>query len=254
MFSARQSQMVRARDNYTNSSRRVVVSYARIRDMQTTSQDALKLAAAQEALKYLLPGRVLGVGSGSTVKIFIALLKDIANRIPGAVAASESSASALRDIGIAVLDANSVSDLAVYIDGADEVDENLMLIKGGGAALTREKILASAARLFVCMVDQSKRVERLGKFPLPIEVIPMATQLICRRVMLLGGVPTIRAGVATDNGNSIIDVTGLSFVDPIALETALNQLPGAVCNGVFALRRADVCISAGAGGVSVQSA
>ena len=222
--------------------------------MQTTNNDALKLAAAQAALKFVLPGRVLGVGSGSTVNIFIALLKDIAHSISGAVAASESSASALRDVGITVLDPNAVSDLTVYIDGADEVDNNLILIKGGGAALTREKILASAASLFVCMVDQSKRVDRLGKFPLPIEVIPMATNLICRRILALGGVPSVRVGITSNNGNSIIDVTGLSFVDPVALEAALNQLPGAVCNGVFALRRADVCITARTGGVSVQSA
>ncbi len=221
--------------------------------MQTFGTDALKLAAAREALKYLLPGRVIGVGSGSTVNIFIALLKDIAYKIPGAVAASESSACALRAIGIAVLDPNAVSDLAIYIDGADEVDAHLMLIKGRGAALTREKILASAADLFVCIVDQSKRVQRLGEFALPIEVIPMATQLICRRVVDLGGVPSIRAGITTDNGNSIIDVTGLSFVDPVALETSLNQLPGAICNGVFALRRADVCITAGTEGVCVQT-
>ena len=242
-----------ARDNSSNFSRRVVVTHTCFRNMPTTSNDALKLAAAQAAVKHVLPGRVLGVGSGSTVNIFIALLKDIAHSIPGAVAASEGSACALRSVGIAVLDPNSVSDLAVYIDGADEVDNNLMLIKGGGAALAREKILASAADLFVCMVDQSKRVERLGKFALPIEVIPMATQLLCRRIMALGGLPAIREGITTDNGNSIIDVAGLSFVDPVALETELNQLPGAVCNGVFARRRADVCITAGAGGIVVQA-
>ena len=222
--------------------------------MQTSSKDALKLAAAQEALKYVLPDRVLGVGSGSTVNIFIALLKSIAHSIPGAVAASEGSASALRSVGIAVLDPNSVADIAVYIDGADEVDHNLMLIKGGGAALAREKVLASAADLFVCMVDQSKCVERLGKFALPIEVIPMATQLMCRRITALGGVPSIRGGVITDNGNAIIDVVGLSFADPVALETVLNQLPGAVCNGVFARRRADICITADVSGIRVQSA
>ena len=220
--------------------------------MQTSSKDALKLAAAQEALKYVLPDRVLGVGSGSTVNIFIALLKSIAHSIPGAVAASEGSASALRSVGIAVLDPNSVADIAVYIDGADEVDNNLMLIKGGGAALAREKVLANAADLFVCMVDQSKRVERLGKFALPIEVIPMATQLMCRRITALGGVPSIREGVITDNGNVIIDVIGLSFADPTALETVLNQLPGAVCNGIFARRRADICITAGVDGIRVQ--
>ena len=222
--------------------------------MQTTSNDTFKLAAAQKALKYVLPGQVLGVGSGSTVNIFIALLKRFAHDIPGAVAASESSATALRGAGIAILDPNTVSDLAVYIDGADEVDNNLMLIKGGGAALTREKILASAANLFVCVVDQSKRVDCLGKFALPIEVIPIATNLICRRIVAMGGAPLVRAGVTTDNGNSIIDVTGLSFADPVALESDLNQLAGVVCNGVFARRRADICISAGASGVVVKHA
>ncbi len=220
--------------------------------MQSTHQNAAKLAAAQEALKYVLSGHVFGVGSGSTVNIFIALLENVAHCIPGAVAASESSASALRNVGITVLDANAVTDLPVYIDGADEVDADLALIKGGGAALTREKVLANAAELFVCIVDQSKRVERLGKFPLPIEVIPMATQFICRRVVALGGVPSIREGVTTDNGNSIVDLIGLSFAEPVALETALNQWPGAICNGIFALRRPDLCITSGADGVSVQ--
>lgn len=222
--------------------------------MHTTSKDTLKLAAAQEALKYVIPGQVLGVGSGSTVNIFVALLKGIAHNIPGAVAASETSVSALRDVGIAVLDPNMVSDLPVYVDGADEVDNNLMLIKGGGAALTREKILASAASLFVCVVDQSKRVNHLGKFALPLEVIPMATNLICRRVAAMGGSPQVRASVKTDNGNSIIDITGLSFADPVALESMLNQIPGVVCSGVFALRRADVCIVASTKGIVVQRA
>lgn len=219
--------------------------------MQTSLHDALKFAAAREALKYVPSNRVLGVGSGSTVNIFIALLKDFADSIPGAVAASEASASALRKVGIRVLDPNSIEHLAVYIDGADEVDDNLMLSKGGGAALTREKILASAAELFVCMVDRSKRVSTIGNFPVAIEVIPMATNLICRRIVALGGVPSIRTGITTDNGNTIVDVVGLSFVDPVGLETALNQLPGAVCNGVFALRRADICIVAGPYGISV---
>lgn len=222
--------------------------------MHIQSKDILKLAAAQEALKYVVPHKVLGVGSGSTVNIFIALLKGIAHSIPGAVAASETSACALRNVGIAVLDPNTVPDLAVYIDGADEVDDSLMLIKGGGAALTREKILACAANMFICVVDQSKRVDHLGKFALPIEVIPMAASLICRRIATIGGNPLVRTGIKTDNGNSIVDVTGLSFADPVALESSLNQLPGAVCNGVFARRRPDVCITASAEGVVVQHA
>jgi len=178
----------------------------------------------------------------------------VAHCIPGAVAASEISASAPRNVGATVLDPNTVTDLAVYIDGVDKVDADLVLIKGGGAALTREKVLANAVASFVCIVDQSKRVERLGKFPLPIEVVPMATQLICRRVVALGGVPSIRVGVTTDSGNSIVDVVGLSFADSAAMESALNQWPGAVCNGMFALRRAHVCITSGADGVSVQLA
>lgn len=220
--------------------------------MQKTDKDSLKLAAAHAALNYVLPDQVLGVGSGTTVNIFIGLLGQLAQTIPGAVAASDTSAQALQAVGISVLDPNTVSRLSVYVDGADEVDSNLALVKGGGAALTREKILSCMAQSFVCVVDESKRVRQLGAFALPIEVIPMATSLLCRRLVSMGGSPTVRSGVKTDNGNSIIDVTGLNFVDPIALEMALNQLPGAVCNGVFAIRRADVCISAGSAGIQIQ--
>ena len=178
----------------------------------------------------------------------------MAHCIPGAVAASKISASALRNVGITVLDANTVTDLAAYVDSADKVDVDLVLIKGGGAALMREKILANAAASFACIVDHSKRAKRLGKFPLPIEVVPMTTQLVCRRVVALGGVPSIRVGVTTDSGNSIVDVVGLSFADSAAMESVLNQWPGAVCNGMFALRRAGVCVTFGADGVSVQLA
>jgi ribose 5-phosphate isomerase A len=221
--------------------------------MNTTNKDALKLAAARAALKYVVPHQILGVGSGTTVNIFISLLKDMAREVPGAVAASEASAAGLRAVGITILDINAVQSLPVYIDGADEIDADFAMIKGGGAALTREKIIASTSDSFVCVVDKSKRVTRLGAFPLPIEVIPMAVRLVSRRLEVMGGAPTIRSGVTTDNGNLVLDVRGLSFANPIALETALNQLPGAVCNGVFALRSADVCITAGEAGVSIQN-
>lgn len=220
--------------------------------MKSPSTDAFKLAAAREAIGFVRPGEILGVGSGSTVNIFIALLGALAHAIPGAVAASETSAEALRQAGIPVLGPNIVTRLSVYVDGADEVDPNMMLIKGGGAALTREKILAYAATSFVCVVDESKRVARLGAFALPIEVIGMTTNAICRHLSAMGGSPCVRSEVLTDNGNSIVDVTGLNFNDPVVLETALNQLPGAVCNGIFAQRPADICISAGANGLSVQ--
>jgi ribose 5-phosphate isomerase A len=218
----------------------------------TPTTSPLKLAAAQAALQYLRPGEVLGVGSGSTVNVFISLLSPIADQILGAVAASEASAALLRAAGIAVLDPNHVPQLSVYVDGADEVDTHLCLIKGGGAALTREKILAASADMFVCIVDQSKRVDRLGAFPLPVEVIPMAANYVIRQLTAMGGQPKIRNAPATDNGNIIIDVTGLNFDNPLALETTLNQMAGTVCNGVFAQRRADICITAGADGIATE--
>ncbi len=220
--------------------------------MHTEDKEALKLMAASAALEFVVSGSVLGVGSGSTVSRFISLLKPMASSLRGAVAASESSATALREAGIEVLDLNAVDRIQVYVDGADEIDPQFAMIKGGGAALTREKIIGSAAETFVCIVDQSKVVERLGAFPLPIEVVPMAVRSVGRSITALGGTPRLRPGVVTDNGNSIVDVTGLSFADPVALESELNQLPGVVCNGVFARRPADVCIVASHGGVAIR--
>jgi len=220
--------------------------------MPPEDKEALKLIAARAALDFVVPGSVLGVGSGSTVNRFISLLAPIAPQLPGAVAASESSAAALRAAGISVLNLNAVDTIPVYVDGADEIDPQFAMIKGGGAALTREKIIGSAAGTFVCIVDQSKLVDRLGAFPLPLEVIPMAVQSVCRRIVGMGGAPLVRPNVISDNGNAIIDVTGLSFDNPVELESELNQWPGIVCNGVFARRPADVCISASPSGPLVR--
>ena len=220
--------------------------------MQPAYKEALKLAAATEALKYVAFDQLLGVGSGSTVNLFVSLLRPLANQIKGAVAASEATAAVLREAGIRILDLNDVDNIPIYVDGADEVDAGFALIKGGGAALTREKIIASASDCFVCVVDSSKLVTALGTFPLPPEVIPIATSLVCRRLVSMGAVPTVRPQVTTDNGNVVIDAVGFSFADPLALETELNQLPGVVCNGIFARRHADVCISANQGGILVR--
>ncbi|MBL8310296.1 MAG: ribose-5-phosphate isomerase RpiA [Burkholderiales bacterium] len=215
-----------------------------------SAKEAQKLAAAQAALNYVVPGAVLGVGSGSTVALFASLLGDFKHQIPGAVAASEATARVLRAVGVPLLDLNAVSDIPVYVDGADEIDAGFSMIKGGGAALTREKIVAEASTRFVCIVDASKHVAKLGNFPLPIEVIPMAAALVSRRLQVLGGVVTQRAGVITDNGNLILDVRGLDISDPARLESQLNQLPGVVTNGIFARRGADVCITASAAGIT----
>ena len=204
-----------------------------------------KLAAAREALAYVQPGQLLGVGSGSTVNIFISLLAERASDIPAVVAASKASEAALTAAGLRVRGMDDVSQLGIYVDGADEIDPRFRMIKGGGAALTREKIIAQAAERFICIVDASKEVDRLGRFPLPIEIVPPARALVAATVERMGGVVRERAGVVTDNGNLILVVTGLDFGDPEALERNLNQIPGVVCNGVFALRPADVCITAG---------
>lgn len=208
----------------------------------SSPQDLAKKAAAEKALAYLVPGEVLGVGTGSTVNFFIDALAAHRHDIPGAVSSSEASSARLKAIGIAVLDANSAGPLSLYVDGADESDPRLHLIKGGGAAHTREKIVAEAARQFVCIVDESKLVPVLGRFPLPVEVIPMARSLVARKLVLMGGQPVWREGVITDNGNVILDVHGLSITDPVALETAINQLPGVVAVGLFARRKADVLL------------
>src|SRR6476660_860609 len=199
-----------------------------------------KHQVATAALKLLSEGMVLGVGTGSTVNVLIDLLLPWKDRLRGAVSSSDASTARLRSLGIPVLDLNEVPELGVYIDGADEANFRRELIKGGGAALTREKIIAAAARRFVCIADDSKLVEVLGKFPLPVEVIPMARELLMRQLAALGGRPVWRAGVTTDNGNQIIDVHGLRISEPRALEASINQLAGVVAVGLFAARPADV--------------
>jgi len=203
------------------------------------SNDDQKRAAGEAALRYVKDG-IVGVGTGSTVAYFIEALATIKHRIDGAVSSSERSTALLQERGIRVLDLNAVGELPIYIDGADECDGNKCLIKGGGAALTREKIIAAAARQFVCVIDSGKRVDVLGKFPLPIEVIPMARSLVAREIVRHGGQPVWRDGCVTDNGNWILDVHGLRITDPRALETELNQITGVVTVGLFAHRPADV--------------
>ena len=208
--------------------------------MSNTEQG--KKLAAQAAIEYVPAGSVVGVGTGSTVNYFIDELAKIKNRIEGAVSSSEASTQRLRDHGIEVFDLNSVNDLPVYIDGADESNENLQLIKGGGGALTREKIIAQMAKKFVCIADETKLVDVLGEFPLPVEVIPMARSMIARELVKRGGQPVYRDGFVTDNGNQILDVHNLRIMEPARLETELNDLPGVVTVGIFALRPADVLI------------
>jgi ribose 5-phosphate isomerase A len=213
------------------------------------SQDDAKRAAAQAALKYLVPGEVLGVGTGSTVNFFIEALAAHRDDIPAAVSSSEASTAKLKALGIKVEDLNMAGTLSIYVDGADEADHNLRLIKGGGAALTREKIVAGASRKFICIADASKLVDVLGKFPLPVEVIPMARSFVSRELVKLGGVPKFREGVTTDNGNQIVDVSGLSITDPVGLETRISLIPGVVTVGLFAHRPADVLLVGSPSGV-----
>ncbi|MEW9573462.1 ribose-5-phosphate isomerase RpiA [Rhodanobacter sp. Si-c] len=201
-----------------------------------------KKLAGEAALRYVEDGAIVGVGTGSTVAYFIDALAGMKDRIKGAVSSSEQSTAQLKKHGIEVLDLNAAGPLTIYIDGADECDPFRRLIKGGGAALTREKIVAAAARQFVCIIDSSKRVDVLGRFPLPIEVIPMARSLVSREIVKLGGQPVWRDGVTTDNGNWIIDVHGWRIADPVALEQQLNQLAGVVTVGLFAQRPADVVL------------
>jgi ribose 5-phosphate isomerase A len=212
-------------------------------------QDELKALVGQAALAYVEPGSVVGVGTGSTVNCFIDALATIKDRIAGAVSSSEKSSERLRRHGIAVLDSNAVTRLPVYIDGADEIDHRGHMIKGGGAALTREKIVADIAARFVCIADESKLVTTLGRFPLPIEVIPMATAQVMRRLRGLGGDPALRDGVLSDNGCAIVDVRGLAIPDPLAMETEINQWPGVVTVGIFARHRATLCLLGTPGGV-----
>lgn len=212
-------------------------------------QDAKKLAVAEAALEYIEDNTIVGVGTGSTVNCFIDALAKIKGRIDGAVSSSEASSQRLRDHGIAIVEPNSVYDIPVYVDGADEATRHKYLTKGGGGALTREKIVAALSRKFVCMIDDSKLVTTLGEFPLPVEVIPMAQSYVGRQLAKLGGQPELRNGFKTDNGNIIIDVHNLKITDPVTLEQKLNQIAGVVCNGLFAARPADVLLVAGAGGI-----
>ena len=213
------------------------------------TQDELKALVGQAATAYVVPGSVVGVGTGSTVNCFIDALAGMKERIKGAVSSSEKSSERLRAHGIMVLDANAVEGIPVYIDGADEIDHAGHMIKGGGAALTREKIVADIAERFICIADESKLVRTLGAFPLPVEVIPMAAAQIARRLRALGGTPALRAGVVTDNGGHIIDVRGLQITDPMAMEREINQWPGVVSVGIFARNKAGVCLLGTAQGV-----
>ena len=217
------------------------------------TQDELKAMVGQAALDYVVPGEIVGVGTGSTVNKFIDALASMKGRIAGAVSSSEASTARLKALGIPVFDCNDVGEIAVYIDGADEIDARGHMIKGGGAALTREKIVAAQARRFVCIADESKLVDVLGRFPLPVEVIPMAAQRIARQFAAMGGEATLRlrdgAPLVTDNGQHILDVRGLSIADPLALESEVNQWPGVVTVGVFAHQRAQVCLLGTAAGV-----
>lgn len=213
------------------------------------TQDDQKREAAEAALRYVDDDMVVGVGTGSTVNHFIDALAGMAPRIAGAVASSEASAERLRAHHIPVLELNDTGDLPLYVDGADEYTVHRALTKGGGGALTREKIVAGASERFVCIVDDSKRADWLGGFPLPVEVIPMARSFVGRQLTKLGGRPALRRGFTTDNGNVILDVHGLEIMEPMQMERRINDIPGVVCNGIFALRGADEILVAGADGV-----
>lgn len=216
-------------------------------------QNTLKQMVAQAALKYVIEGEIIGVGTGSTANFFIDGLADMRGRIRGAVASSEASAARLAAHGIPLFDLNEVESLPVYVDGADEIDASFAMIKGGGAALTREKIVAAVADKFVCIADGSKKVEVMGRFPLPVEVIPLARAQVARALQALGGRPVWREGVVTDNGNVILDVHGLAITDPVGLESAINQIVGVVTNGLFARRSADVLLLGTQDGVQTFS-
>jgi ribose 5-phosphate isomerase A len=217
------------------------------------SQDELKQQVAQAAVAYV-KGGIIGVGTGSTANYFIDELAKVKHKIEGAVASSEATAQRLRNHGIQVFDLNSVDGMDIYVDGADEITEHMHMLKGGGGALTREKIVAACAKSFICICDASKLVPVLGKFPLPVEVIPMARSQVARALVKLGGQPQLREGFTTDNGNIILDVHGLSILDPVALEAQLNQIVGVVTNGLFAARAANVLLLATQDGVKTMTA
>lgn len=213
------------------------------------NKDDMKRMAAEAALDQVQTGSVIGVGTGSTANWFIDLLAKVKGKIDGTVASSESTAARLRGHGIPVMDLNSAGDLSLYVDGADEITKHMHMIKGGGGALTREKIVAAASKRFICMVDESKLVERLGAFPLPVEVIPMARSYVARQLVKLGGNPSLRDNFTTDNGNLILDVHHLDILDPVQMETEINQIPGVVTVGIFARRSADLLVMGTGNGV-----
>ena len=217
------------------------------------TQDELKTMVGQAALRYVVPGELVGVGTGSTVNKFIDALASMRDQVPGAVSSSEASTERLRALGIPVLDCNAVERLAVYVDGADEIDPQGYMVKGGGAALTREKIVAAQSERFICIADQSKRVTTLGRFPVPVEVIPMAARRVMQQFRQMGGQASVRmrngSPLVTDNGQHIVDVAGLQITDPLGFESTVNQWPGVVTVGVFAHQKADVCLLATADGV-----
>jgi ribose 5-phosphate isomerase A len=221
--------------------------------MTQMTQDELKALVGQAALQYVVAGEIVGVGTGSTVNKFIDALASMKGSIPGAVSSSNASTERLKALGIPVFDANDVGEIAVYIDGADEIDPRGHMIKGGGAALTREKIVAAQSRRFVCIADESKLVEALGRFPVPVEVIPMATQRVIRQFQAMGGQARVRLKdgqpLVTDNGQHILDVSGLSIAQPLEFESEVNQWPGVVTVGVFAHQKAAVCLLGTTGGV-----
>jgi ribose 5-phosphate isomerase A len=214
----------------------------------------MKRAVARAALEHVAEGHIVGVGTGSTARLFIEELAGMKERIAGAVASSEDTKRRLESHGIKVFELNEITGMPVYIDGADEITPGMHMIKGGGGALTREKIVAAVAGKFVCIVDGTKLVEHLGRFPLPVEVIPMASAYVAREIVRLGGLSAVREGFVTDNGNLILDVRGLRILDPVDLETRLNQIAGVVTNGLFARRPADVCLIGTPDGVRTMSA
>lgn len=214
------------------------------------SQDDGKKMAAEAAMEFVEAGEIIGVGTGSTVNFFIDYLAEVKNKIDGAVSSSIASTERMQEHGIKVFDLNDVNGMSIYVDGADESTRNLHLVKGGGGALTREKIIAAASEKFICIADDSKLVDRLGKFPLPVEVIPMARSMVARKLMKYGGQPVLREGFTTDNGNEILDIQGLDIIDPLAMEQEINQIPGVVTVGLFAERGADVLLLGAESGVT----
>jgi ribose 5-phosphate isomerase A len=215
------------------------------------TQDELKRKVAEAALDYVRNTPILGVGTGSTVNYLIEMLADLRQNLEGAVSSSEGTTARLKQLGIPVLDLNEVGTLDIYVDGADEINAHLQMLKGGGGALTREKIIGAASRKFLCIADETKFVDVLGKFPLPVEVIPMSRSFVARELVKMGGQPQWRQNCVTDNGNHILDVHNLTVLDPVELEKTINDIPGVVTNGLFALRKADMALLGGQDGIRV---